>query len=97
MYRPPASRTSIVVDVAFRPNAAPAYKINAVDVARADLQSRLNETFANGTQRVMFIKGDDNLNFSDIVEVIDLGRASKVDHIGLITPGIITGNGQIAK
>ena len=36
----------------------------------------------------MFIKGDDNLSFSDIAEVIDIGRASNVDHIGLMTPGI---------
>ena len=87
----PSDRT-IVVQVIYRPNAAPAYKINAADVAHADLQSRLNEIFANRAERVMFIKGDDNLNFSDIVEVIDIGRASNVDHIGLMTPGVLAGN-----
>jgi biopolymer transport protein TolR len=87
----PPDRT-IVVHVIYRPNAAPAYKINAAGVAHADLQSRLNEIFANRAERVMFIKGDDNLNFSDIAEVIDIGRASNVDHIGLMTPGVIAGN-----
>jgi biopolymer transport protein ExbD len=87
----PPGRT-IVVRVIYRPNAAPAYKINAADVAHADLQSRLNEIFANRAERVMFIKGDDNLNFSDIAEVIDIGRASNVDHIGLMTPGFTAGN-----
>ena len=87
----PPGRT-IVVHVFYRPNAAPAYKINATDVAHTDLQSRLNEIFANRAERVMFIKGDDNLNFSDIAEVIDIGRASNVDHIGLMTPGVIAGN-----
>ena len=87
----PPDRT-IVVHVIFRPNAAPAYQINSVDVAHADLQSRLNEIFANRAERVLFIKGDDDLNFSDIADVIDIGRASNVDHIGLITPGVIASN-----
>jgi biopolymer transport protein ExbD len=87
-----SSDRTIVVHVVFRPNAAPAYKINATDVTHAYLQSRLNEIFANHAERVMFIKGDDNLNFSDIAEVIDIGRALKVDHIGLMTPGVRAGN-----
>ena len=39
----------------------------------------------------MFIKGDDNLNFSAIADVIDIGHDSGVDHIGLITPKIEAG------
>lgn len=83
---------TIVVHVIYRPNAAPAYKINSADVAHADLQSRLNEIFADRAERVLFIKGDDDLNFSDIADVIDIGRASNVDHIGLVTPGVTAGN-----
>jgi len=87
----PPDRT-IVVHVIYRPNAAPAYKINAADVALGDLQSRLNGIFTNRAEREMFIKGDDDLNFSDIAEVIDIGKASNADHIGLITPGVTAGN-----
>jgi biopolymer transport protein TolR len=39
----------------------------------------------------MFIKGDDNLNFAAIADVIDIGHESGVDHIGLITPKIEAG------
>lgn len=39
----------------------------------------------------MFIKGDANLNFSSVAEVIDIGHAVGVDHIGLITPKIEAG------
>jgi biopolymer transport protein ExbD len=77
---------TIVVHVVWRPGDAPAYKINAADVGLGDLQSRLNEIFANRAERVMFIKGDEDLNFSDIVDVIDIGRASGVDHIVLLSP-----------
>jgi biopolymer transport protein ExbD len=87
----PPDRT-IVVQVIYRPNAAPAYKINAADVAHAELQSKLTEIYAHRDERVMFVKGDDNLRFSDIADVIDIGRASNVDHIGLMTPGVKAGN-----
>ena len=39
----------------------------------------------------MFVKGDDKLNFGDVAEVIDIGHAVGVDHIGLITPKIEAG------
>jgi biopolymer transport protein ExbD len=97
---PPETRTrgwrneerTVVVQVISRPNAAPAYKLNAADVAHDGLQSKLIAIFANRAERVMFVEGDDNLRFSDIADVIDIGQASQVDHIGLITPGIIAGN-----
>ena len=88
---PHSPEPTIVVHVIYRPNAAPAYKINGADVAHADLQVRLNRTFASRAERVLFIKGDDALRFSDIVDVIDIGRASNVDHIGLVTPGVTAG------
>lgn len=87
---PPDS--TIIVHVVYRPNAAPAYTINAADVAHAELQSKLTEIYVSRADRVMFVTGDDNLRFSDIADVIDIGRASNVDHIGLMTPGIKIGN-----
>ena len=85
------SRT-IVVQVTSRPGGgAPGYKINQDDVAKTDLLSRLTGIFATRAERVMFVKGDDKLNFGDVAEVIDIGHAAGVDHIGLITPKIEQG------
>jgi len=87
----PPDRT-IVVQVIYRPGAAtPAYKINETDVAKRDLQARLTEIYANRAERVMFVRGDDNVNFSYVAEVIDIGKAASVDHIGLMTPKIMAG------
>jgi biopolymer transport protein ExbD len=47
--------------------------------------------YANRAERVMFVRGDDDLNFAYIAEVIDIGRAANVDHIGLMTPKIQAG------
>jgi biopolymer transport protein ExbD len=82
---------TIVVQVNYRPGAAPTYKINETDVAKTDLLARLTEIYANRAERVMFVRGDDDLNFAYIAEVIDIAHAANVDHIGLMTPKIMAG------
>jgi biopolymer transport protein TolR len=89
--QPPQNDRTIVVQVLYRAGAAPSYKINETDVARADLLPKLTEIYANRAERVMFVKGDDDLNFAYIADVIDIGRAANVDHIGLMTPKIQAG------
>ncbi len=88
---PPKTDRTIVVQVFYHPGAAPTYKINETDVDRRDLLSRLTEIYANRAERVMFVRGDDDLNFAYIADVIDVGRAANVDHIGLMTPKIQAG------
>ena len=88
---PPTDRT-IVVQVFYHPGAAPTYKINETDYAKADLLPRLTEIYSNRAERVMFVRGDDDVNFAYIAEVIDIGRAASVDHIGLMTPQILAGH-----
>jgi len=82
---------TIVVQVLYRAGQAPAYKINETDVAHADLLNQLQQIYANRAERVMFVRGDDDVNFSAIADVIDIGRAANVDHIGIMTPKIQAG------
>jgi biopolymer transport protein ExbD len=82
---------TIVVQVLRAPGALPTYKINETDVAKRDLLPRLTDIYANRAERVMFVKGDDDVNFAYIAEVIDIGHAANVDHIGLMTPKIMAG------
>jgi biopolymer transport protein ExbD len=88
---PPTDRT-IVVQVLYRPGQRePGYKINETDYLKAQLLPKLTEIYANRAERVMFVKGDDDVNFAYVAEVIDIGRAANVDHIGLMTPKIMAG------
>jgi biopolymer transport protein ExbD len=89
--QPPQNDRTIVVQVLYRPGAAPAYKINETDVAHGDLLGQLTNIYANRAERVMFVRGDDDVNFGYIADVIDIGRAANVDHIGLMTPKIQAG------
>ncbi|MGC9157629.1 MAG: biopolymer transporter ExbD [Terracidiphilus sp.] len=89
--QPPQSDRTIVVQILYRPGQAPAYKINDTDVTRAELLPKLTEIYANRAERVMFVKGDDDVDFRYVADVIDIGRAANVDHIGLMTPKIQAG------
>jgi biopolymer transport protein ExbD len=86
----PNDRT-IVVQVIRATAGAPQYKINDTDVTKAELLPKLTEIYANRAERIMFVKGDDNLDFRYVAEVIDIGRSANVDHIGLMTPKIMEG------
>jgi biopolymer transport protein TolR len=82
---------TIVVQVLYRGGQPPAYKINETDVTHAELLPRLTEIYANRAERVMFVKGDDDVNFASIADVIDIAKSANVDHIGLMTPKIQEG------
>jgi len=75
----------IVVQILDHPGALPTYRINDVDVTHADLLSKLTEIYANRAERVMFVKSDAKVNFAYVADVIDIGKAASVDHIGLMT------------
>ena len=82
---------TIVVQIIHVPSGPPQYKINETPVNKNDLLGRLTEIYANRAERIMFVRGDDDLNFAYVAEVIDIGRAANVDHIGLMTPKILAG------
>jgi biopolymer transport protein TolR len=86
----PDNRT-IVVSVLHTSGAQVAYKINQDDVAKGDLTARLTAIYANRAERIMFVKGDDDVNFSQVADVIDIGHSVGVDHVGLMTPKILAG------
>jgi biopolymer transport protein ExbD len=85
------NQRTIVVQVIYRPGAAPTYKINETDVDKRELLPKLTDIYANRAERVMFVRGDDNVDFRFVAEVIDIGKSANVDHIGLMTPKIMAG------
>jgi biopolymer transport protein ExbD len=85
------NQRTIVVQVMYRLGAPPLYKINELDVSKAELLPKLSDIYANRAERIMFVKGDDKLDFRYVAEVIDIGRSASVDHIGLMTPKILAG------
>ena len=84
----PTTARTIVVQILAGP-AAPIYKINGERVeGKTQLASDLSRIYSVRAQKVLFVKGDPALDFASVAEVIDIGRAIGIDHIGIITPGL---------
>ena len=87
---PPNDRT-IVVQIQANGAGAPSYMINETSFNKQDLLPKLTEIFATRQEKVMFVKGDKDLDFNKVAEVIDFGHQAGVDNIGLITPRVEAG------
>jgi biopolymer transport protein TolR len=87
----PQNDRTIVVQVRSNGAAPPSYLINETAFSKNDLESKLSEIFATRQEKVMFVKGDKDLDFSKVAEVIDFGHQAGVDNIGLITPRVEAG------
>jgi biopolymer transport protein TolR len=82
---------AVVLEVIKNADNAIEYRINQQLVAPGELQSRLAAIYADRAQRVLFVKGDGRLSFTQIAEVVDMGHAVGVDQIGLMTPRVLAG------
>ncbi len=84
----PDART-IVVQVLAGPQAT--YKINEDQVTLENMTARLTEIFSTRNDKVMFVKGDKDLDFGQVLPVINDGHAAGVDNIGIVTPAVESG------
>src|SRR5271154_3687903 len=96
--QPPKNKTedqpndrTIVVQIRANGAGEPSYLINETAFPKAALEGQLAAIFAARQEKVMFVKGDADLDFSKVAEVIDFGHQAGVDNIGLITPRVEAG------
>ena len=82
---------TIVVQVLKAPGR-PALKINQDDVTWETLQARLSDIYKTRAEKVMFVKADGDLSFSDVAQVIDIAHSADLSmKIGLITTNVEAG------
>jgi len=89
---PQADRTIVVQLIDRGPGQTPGLKINQEVATWDDLQGRLTDIFKTRAEKVMFVKGDNNVPFADVATVIDVAHAAGVDKVGLITAKIEAGS-----
>src|SRR6201995_5957075 len=87
----PNDRTIVVQVLSNGNGAPPSYKINDQAFNKQDIEPKLTEIFSARQEKVMFVKGDKDLDFSKVAEVIDYGHQAGVDNIGIITPRVEAG------
>jgi biopolymer transport protein ExbD len=78
---------TVVVSV----NQGGQYMINQTSVTLDQLGPQLNEIFRTRAERIMFVRGDPEILFADVAQVIDIAKGVGIDKIGLITVKIEAG------
>lgn len=86
----PNDRTVVVQVVGG--GSVPIYKINDQTFALTDIEPELVKIFETRQEKVMFVKGDANLDFGPVAQVIGLGHQADVTNIGIITPQVEAGH-----
>jgi biopolymer transport protein ExbD len=88
---PTPDRTIVVQLIDHGAGNPPGLKINQDEATWETLQGRLEDIFKTRAEKVMFVKGDDNVPFADVANVIDIAHSAGVDKVGLITAKIEAG------
>jgi biopolymer transport protein TolR len=61
-------------------------KLNQDPITEAQLGDRLTEVFKTRAERVVFVKGDPDLDFLTVAHAIDIAKGANIDKVGLMTP-----------
>jgi biopolymer transport protein TolR len=66
--------------------------INNEDTDMDKLQGRLEQIFKTRAERVVFVKGDPDLEYQVVARAIDEAKGAQIDKVGLMTPKLEAGN-----
>ena len=67
------------------------YQINSEDTDEQHMGDRLTEIFKTRAERVVFVKGDDSLDFLWVAKAIDIAHGAGIDKVGLMTAKVEAG------
>jgi biopolymer transport protein TolR len=77
-------RTVVIQVVWTKDNQPPTVKINQDDVSWADLERRLGEIYLKRAEKVVFVRGDADIDFQYVADVIDVAHHAGVQRVGLL-------------
>jgi biopolymer transport protein TolR len=80
-------RTIVIQVVWTSKDAPPTFKINQEDVRREDLETRLTQIYLARAEKVAFVRGDADVDFQYVADVIDVAHHAGVERVGLLTMG----------
>jgi biopolymer transport protein TolR len=84
---------TVVIEVTRSASGEERITVNRQPVAPADLEARIRDIYKARAERVLFVKGAEDLEFENISEVIDAAHGAFPDiKVGLITAKIESGD-----
>lgn len=84
---PTPERTVVIQVVWTAKNVPPTAKINQEDVRWDNLELRLAQIYLKRAEKVAFVRGDADVDFLYVADVIDLAHHAGVQRVGLLTKG----------
>ena len=78
-------RTVVIQVVWAKDNRPPTVKINQEEVRWEDLETRLAKIYVSRAEKVVFVRGDDDVDFQYVADVIDVAHHAGVQRVGLLT------------
>jgi biopolymer transport protein TolR len=66
-------------------------KINQTDATWDKLGDQLVDIFKSRAEKVVFVKGDKDLEFQRVAQAIDIAHGAGIDKVGLMTPKVEEG------
>lgn len=83
MPPPPPNQDRTVVIVIEKDKSM---KLNQDPITERDLGARLTDVFKTRAERVVFVKGDPDLDYASVARAIDIAKGAQIDKVGLMTP-----------
>ncbi|HMF76480.1 MAG TPA: biopolymer transporter ExbD [Bryobacteraceae bacterium] len=84
---PPQSDPTVVIEVAKEGTL----KINGQDIKETDLQEKLEGIFKTRATKVVFVKGDPDVDYRYVAQAIDDSKGAGLDKVGIMTPKVEAG------
>jgi biopolymer transport protein TolR len=81
----PPPRTVVIQVIWTTKDQPPTVKINQEDVRWQDLEWKLTEIYLKRVEKVAFVRGDADVDFQYVADVIDLAHHAGVQRVGLLT------------
>jgi biopolymer transport protein TolR len=83
--QPQPERTVVIQIVWTAKDVPPTVKVNQEDVRWEELETRLAQIYLTRAEKVAFVRGDADVDFQYVADVIDFAHHAGVRQIGLLT------------
>jgi biopolymer transport protein TolR len=83
----PTNDPTVVVEVA----KDHTLRINGQDVKEEDLSTKLEDIFKTRATKVLFVKGDPDVDYRYVAQAIDDAKGAGLDKVGIMTPKVEAG------
>ncbi len=78
-------RTVVIQVLWTKDGEVPVIKLNQEEVRWGDLETRLAEIYLKRAEKVVFVRGDGDVDFQYVADVIDVAHHAGVERVGLLT------------